>query len=95
MNEALIVLDALLVVALAGLAASSVLSRNLFRSVVLFMVFGLTMALAWARLRAPDIAITEVALGAGLTGAMLLFAVASLERNKKGLERNQKRKGKD
>jgi uncharacterized MnhB-related membrane protein len=71
-------------VSIVLLAAASVFSRNLFRSVVTFMVFGLAMALAWARLRAPDIAITEVALGSGLTGAMLLFAVASLKRGENG-----------
>ena len=78
-----IYLDALMAISIAGLAAASVFSRDLFRSVVLFMVFGLVMALAWARLRAPDIAITEVALGSGLIGAMLLYAVASLERRGK------------
>ncbi len=88
MTEAVFFFDALLAVALVGLAAASVFSRNLFRSVVFFMVFGLVMALSWARLRAPDIAIAEVALGAGLTGAMLLFALASLGRHEKG-------KGKD
>ena len=75
-----IYLDALMAISIAGLAAASVFSRDLFRSVVLFMVFGLVMALAWARLRASDIAIAEVALGSGLTGAMLLYAVASLKR---------------
>ncbi len=78
-----ICLDALMAVSIAGLAAASVFSRDLFRSVVLFMVFGLIMALAWARLRAPDIAITEVALGSGLTGAMLLYAAFSLKRREK------------
>jgi uncharacterized MnhB-related membrane protein len=36
------------------------------------------MALAWARLGAPDIALAEAAIGAGLTGALLLDAVGHL-----------------
>jgi multisubunit Na+/H+ antiporter MnhB subunit len=67
--------DILLAAALLGLGASAVLARDLFRAVLLFMIFGLLMSLAWARLEAPDIAITEAALGAGLTGALLLHAL--------------------
>jgi len=67
--------DAMLVAAMLGLAAAAISSRDLFRSVILFMVFGLMMALAWARLKAPDIALTEAALGAGVTGALLLHAL--------------------
>lgn len=67
--------DLLLAAALLGLGASAVLARDLFRSVLLFMIFGLLMSLAWARLAAPDIAITEATLGAGLTGALLLHAL--------------------
>lgn len=76
--------DLLLMAALLGLAAAAVFSRDLFRSVILFIVFGLLMALAWARLRAPDIALTEAALGAGLTGALLLHALRVLGRGKSG-----------
>lgn len=38
--------------------------------------FGLLMALVWARLHAPDIALAEATIGAGLTGALLLTALA-------------------
>ncbi len=49
----------------------------LFQSVVLFIAFGLLIALAWARLRAPDIALAEAAIGAGITGAFLLNALGA------------------
>jgi len=73
----IILFDLLLALAMLGLAAAAILSRDLFRSVILFMVFGLMMALAWARLYAPDVALTEAALGAGVTGALLLNALRS------------------
>jgi uncharacterized MnhB-related membrane protein len=50
---------------------------------VLFIAFGLLMALAWVRLDAPDIALAEAAIGAGLTGAILLAALARLKPKKK------------
>ncbi len=80
--------DLLLALALLGLAAASIFSRVLLRSVVLFMVFGLLMALGWARLRAPDIALTEAALGAGLTGALMLHALRAFKEQVTGEENN-------
>lgn len=70
--------DLLLGLGLLGLAVQIVAGRALFRSVVLFIVFGLLMALAWARLAAPDLALAEAAIGAGLTGALLLAAYRAL-----------------
>lgn len=54
------------------------------RAVILFIVFGLLMALVWARLSAPDIALAEAAIGAGLTGALLLDALGTLRRRTGG-----------
>jgi multisubunit Na+/H+ antiporter MnhB subunit len=56
------------------LAWLTVVGANLFRAIMLFMAFGLLMALCWARLAAPDIALAEVVIGAGITGALLLDA---------------------
>ncbi|MGF1548168.1 MAG: Na(+)/H(+) antiporter subunit B [Thiotrichales bacterium] len=70
--------DGLLALALIVTAWRSLAASDLFRAAVLFIVFGLLMALAWARLDAPDIALAEAAIGAGLTGALLLDAVGHL-----------------
>lgn len=43
-----------------------------FKSIVLFMAFGLFMALTWVRLEAPDVALAEAAVGSGITGAIYL-----------------------
>jgi energy-converting hydrogenase B subunit D len=69
------VLDLVLAIALLGLAWGCLTQPNLFRAVVLFIVLGLVMAIAWTRLGAPDIALVEAAIGAGLTGALLLDAM--------------------
>ena len=42
----------------------------------------LLMSLAWARLAAPDIGLAEAAIGAGLTGALLLDAYGVLRRRR-------------
>ena len=78
--EALIsgLLDVVLALALMGLAWGALASVDLFKAIVLFIAFGLVMALVWVRLNAPDIALAEAAIGAGLTGALLLAAYAKL-----------------
>jgi uncharacterized MnhB-related membrane protein len=73
------VFDSLIVAALLWVAWRALAGADLFKSVVLFIVFGLLMALAWVRLEAPDIALAEAAIGAGLTGALLLDAVGHLQ----------------
>jgi uncharacterized MnhB-related membrane protein len=70
--------DGMLVLALLWLAWQALRSPDLFKAIVLFIAFGLVMALAWVRLQAPDIALAEAAIGAGLTGALLLAALARL-----------------
>jgi energy-converting hydrogenase B subunit D len=78
MNLALWALDLAFCGSLVWLAVQTLATPNLFKATVLFIVFGLTLALSWARLDAPDIALAEAAIGAGLTGALLLSTLASL-----------------
>lgn len=75
-------LDLLVGLALLVTAGLSLVSGGLFRAVIMFIVFGLVMALAWVRLAAPDIALAEAAIGAGITGVLLLDTLGYL-RNRK------------
>lgn len=70
--------DCLLGLTLLWLAWSTLTCSDLFKAIVLFVAFGLLMALAWVRLDAPDVALAEAAIGAGLTGALLMSALARL-----------------
>ena len=69
------VFDGLLLFSIVGLAWASLATTDVRRSVILFMAFGLVLAVAWGRLLAPDVALAEAAIGAGLSGALLLAAV--------------------
>jgi multisubunit Na+/H+ antiporter MnhB subunit len=73
--DALFLLDLLLAVLLIVLAAAALHSRSLRQAVIVFVVFGLVTALAWARLKAPDVALAEAAIGSGVAGALLLAAL--------------------
>lgn len=84
MNDLSWLFDALIALTLVWIAWRSLTTAELFRAVVLFIAFGLLMALAWVRLHAPDIALAEAAIGAGLTGALLLDAVGHLQTRRTG-----------
>jgi multisubunit Na+/H+ antiporter MnhB subunit len=74
-------LDFVLVVLLVWLGWRALASADLFKAVVQFIVFGLLVSLAWVRLGAPDVALAEAAIGAGLAGALLLDTLARLGRD--------------
>ena len=74
MNALLLLFDVLLTLTLIGLAVVTLTSREPRRAVILYIAFGLLLALVWARLRSPDLALAEAAIGAGLSGALMLAA---------------------
>lgn len=49
--------------------------RDLLGSVILFSIFSLVMALLYLVMEAPDVAITEAAVGAGVSTLFLLLAL--------------------
>ena len=72
------IFDLILGLALVWICWRVLSSPDLFKAVVLFIVYGLLIALAFVRLQAPDIGLAEAAIGAGLTGALMLDAVGQM-----------------
>ena len=72
------VFDAILVATVLGVAGWTIAAREAFAAVVGFVAYGLLLALVWVRLAAPDVALTEAAIGGGVTGVLLLGAAARL-----------------
>jgi multisubunit Na+/H+ antiporter MnhB subunit len=75
MSDALNTGLALLVLALA---VWTVVAPTIFAAVVGFIAYGLLLSLVWVRLDGIDIALTEAAIGGGLSGALLIGAKARL-----------------
>ncbi len=75
-------LDPALCFVILTTAVLAVAIRTVFAAVVSFIVFGLLMAIAWVRLGAVDVALTEAAIGAGLTGVLLLSTVARIAKHR-------------
>lgn len=70
--------DAGLVLLVLAIGATTIFARTAFDAVIAFVVYGLLLAIVWVRLAAIDVALTEVAIGGGMTGTLLLGATARL-----------------
>lgn len=68
-----IVLTSLLICAVA-----TCLSKNLLVSVVIFMAYSLLMSIVWMLLQSPDLAITEAAVGAGVTSILFFITLKKI-----------------
>ena len=69
-----IVLLALLV----GCAVSVNLTKSLLQAVIIFMAYSSVMCLLWILMESPDLAITEAAVGAGVSGMLFLLTLRKL-----------------
>ena len=66
--------EAMLLVFLVVAAIAACTMKHLLGSVIVFTSYGLTMSLIWVLLQSPDLAITEAAVGAGVS-SILFFVV--------------------
>lgn len=73
-------LDFWLMLILVAAAFTAIEVRDLLAAVGVLTGYSFLMALLFAELGAPDVALTEAALGAGLTGIFLLVALAFMNR---------------
>jgi multicomponent Na+:H+ antiporter subunit B len=74
------------VVMLALLIATALLvarARDLVAAVVMFSMYSLVLCLVWQHRGAPDVALTEAALGAGVTTVLFLLAIARTQRKER------------
>jgi len=69
----MLVFENILRLFLIACAISVSFSKNLLNSILIFMSYSLVMSIIWILLESPDLAITEAAVGAGVTS--LLFFV--------------------
>lgn len=78
-------------------AVSVSFSRNLLNSILIYMSFSLVMSVIWILLESPDLAITEAAVGAGVTSVLFfvtlkkIHAVLHNPEEEEDLDEQQKR----
>ena len=65
----------------AAVAVSTI--KNLLGAIIVFMVYSLIMTILWQQLNAPDLAITEAAVGAGITTILFVLTLKRIKGAKK------------
>lgn len=68
----------IMLVLLIVCAVSVNLTRGLLKAVIIFMSYSSIMCLIWILMESPDLAITEAAVGAGISGTLFLVTLKKL-----------------
>lgn len=71
-------LNVLLLLFVLVCAVSVSLTKNLLTSLIIFMSQSLAMSIIWILLQSPDLAITEAAVGAGVTSLLMFVTLKKI-----------------
>ncbi|MEG1593134.1 MAG: hydrogenase subunit MbhD domain-containing protein [Oscillibacter sp.] len=74
----MMVLEYLLLIGIVVLAIAAPLCKRLLATVIVYMAFSLLMAVLWSLLQSPDLAITEAAVGAGVTSILFFLTLKKI-----------------
>ena len=72
------VFNIILLAFLVVCAVSVSFSKNLLNSILIFMSYSLIMSIIWILLESPDLAITEAAVGAGVTSILFFVTLKKI-----------------
>lgn len=75
--------DLVMLALLIGMALAVARTRDLLAAVILFSGYSLVMCLLWQHRGAPDVAMTEAAVGAGVTAILFLLAIGRTGRRER------------
>lgn len=71
-------LSTLLLLFILFCAVAVSLTKDLLTAIIIFMAQSTAMSVIWILLRSPDLAITEAAVGAGVTSILMFVALKKL-----------------
>ena len=77
----MLIFEYILLIFLVICAISVSFSRNLLNSILIFMSYSLVMSIIWILLESPDLAITEAAVGAGVTSLLFFVTLKKIHAN--------------
>ena len=81
----IVIFEYMLLVFLVGCALAVSFTRKVISAVIIFMSYSIVMSIIWLLLEAPDLALTEAAIGAGITSILFFLAIKrinTIERQK-------------
>lgn len=88
-GQIMLIFEYILLGFLVVCAVSVSFSKNLLNSVIIFMSYSLVMSIIWILLESPDLAITEAAVGAGVTSLLFFVTLKRIKAMKKEGEKDE------
>ena len=73
------IFEAILLLGLVSCAIAVSFSKKLLNSILIFMSYSLMMSIIWILLESPDLAITEAAVGAGVTSLLFFVTLKKIQ----------------
>ena len=73
-------LNIVFLVSLIIIALAACLLRNLLVAVIMFSAYSLIMGIMWVMLRAPDLALAEIAAGTVVTTSLFVITIFKTQR---------------
>jgi len=71
----MIIFEYMLLIFLIACSLAVSITRKITAAVVIFMSYSIVMSIVWVLLEAPDLALTEAAIGAGITSVLFFLAI--------------------
>ena len=81
----------LLLIGLLVCAVATALVKKPMRAVIIYMAYSIIMSVVWLLLESPDLAITEAAVGAGITGILFFLTLRRITLIDKDAEHEARR----
>ena len=79
----MVILNIILIIFLIACAIAVERTKDLLGAVIIFSAYSLMMSVLWLVLKTPDVALTEAAIGAGVTTILFIAVISRTERYEK------------
>ena len=83
------VLNVILLIFILSCAVAVSVNKDLLTSIIIFMAQSIAMSIVWILLEAPDLAITEAAVGAGITTLLMFITLKKLHAIRTGGQKEE------
>ena len=84
----MIYIQYMLVIFLVICALAVCVTNNLLVSLIIFTAYSLVMSVIWLFIESPDLAITEAAVGAGITSIIFFITLVKVDKMNEGDSEN-------
>ena len=71
-------------------ALATAFTKRLLTAIVIYMSYSLVMSIVWVLLQAPDLAITEAAVGAGVTSILFFVTLDKIHKMEEVMKQDVK-----